>query len=385
MLAESQRHSLIDGMEESTSNSTPTNTTNGTSSDPLLEQMRSILNLGPSASDPSLRRGRRRSDTDRPSTDDLPALAAPTAILSRDGTRWLPAPDERSQRYSGSGQSRSSFSASDVPPVDIVVESHDCSSQECAIRKVFETTELLESILSYLETPSIFEVCTANRQWYDTIHQSPQLRLHFFTVAQWSRPSADYRLLPLSLPGLTIERGEELHLGQWISVTFSPEAARRVARNPRPHRRVRSRSIFEGLRGGLGSQAQRAGGTWPESRATPTINSMLEYEDLFVTQPPVLGMQAYLILPPQTDPEPSEEELEDTTPKSAPACAKISCESGIQLGFLAETAQDIIASDTSSPSNIEDARIVFKAIMSYTDAKKPTKKRSTTRSVVRIS
>lgn len=350
--------------------------------DPLMEQMRSILNLGPRASDSSLRHGRRYSDADRPTTETFPIRTESTSVLSADGSRWLPAPDEQSERYSFPKTEPSVHEKPREP-----VSPHSCSSNVCALAKVFETTELLESILSYLETPNILRVRRTSRLWDATIHQSPQLRLHFFTYGQWGRHGEDYQLLPLNLPGLTITAEKLIHLGQWVSIQFTSEAARRIACNPRPHKRVRSRSIFEGLRGGLGSHAQRAGGTWPDSKATPTVHSSFQYEDLFVSQPPLLGMQAYLTLHRQhqgSDETTEDNEAEGVT--AAPACAKMSCEAGITLGFLAETAQSILASsDDTAPSDMVDATVEFKAIMSFTEAKVTSKKRSTTRSVVRMS
>lgn len=367
-------------------NNTPAPAT-ATGPDSLLERMRSILNLGPRASDPSLRQGRRHSDTDRPSVDVALLRSEPTSVLSADGSRWLPAPDEQSERYSLSKTDSQVESVAREP-----VSPHSCTSATCALQGVFRTTELLEIVLSYLETPDILRVRRTSKIWDATIHQSPQLRLHFFAYSQWGRHGEEYKLLPLSLPGLTIQPGKSIRLGRWVSISFTSEAANRIARNPRPHKRVRSRSIFEGLRGGLGSQAQRAGGTWPESKTTPTIHSSLQYEDLFVSQPPLSGMQAYLMHRRIQDCEHTTkdgqdgdvDDEEEDRPAHLP-CAKISCEAGITLGFLAETAQSIMASNDPAPSDMADATVEFKAIMSFTKAKVASKKRSTTRSVVRIS
>lgn len=344
-----------------------------------MEQMRSILRLGPRASDPSQRRLRRFSDADRP-PGELPTRADLVAIRSRDGTRWLPAPDVQSLRI---GQRRRIPTVEDQEPVSSqMLENHSCDSAICAVTRVFDTTELLELVLSFLETKDVLSLRLTNRQWNSTIHQSPQLRLHFFTFGQWARPGSQFQLLPLSLPGLSIELGDELHLGRWITITFTPEAARRICPDPQPTRRVRSRSIFEGLRGGLGSRTHNSIGGWSASRTIPTIHTTIRYEDLFVTQPPVLGVQAFIVYSPKPEDEhgPPESETESLNDHLR-ACAKLSCDAGITLGFLAETAQSLLRSQETGPSNVRDARVIFKTIMSFCAPERVPRKRTTGRTV----
>lgn len=345
--------------------------------DPLMEQMRSILRLGPRASDPSQRRLRRFSDADRP-LGDQPLRAEPLAIRSRDGTRWLPAPDEQSHRI---GQKRTNSTLDDPEPSPLpTLDEHHCKSAICAVTRVFETTELLELIISFLETRDVIGLRRTSRQWDYTIRQSPQLRLHFFTYGQWARPGSQFQLLPLNLPGLSFELGKELHLGRWIIITFTPEAARRISPNPQPTRRVRSRSIFEGLRGGLGSKSYGSNDTWPVS--APTVNTTVQYEELFVTQPPVLGVQAFIVYFDKDTDEQNVTEVSDESPNDGlRACAKLSCDAGITLGFLAETAQSLLNAQKAGPSNAKDARVVFKTIMSFCDPEQAPKKRTRTRTV----
>ncbi|KAK3700912.1 hypothetical protein LTR37_015715 [Vermiconidia calcicola] len=260
---------------------------------------------------------------------------------------------------------------------------HSCASAICAVKRVFETTELLELLLSFFDTQDVLASRRTSKHWDATIHQSPNLRLHFFTYGQWSRPGACYQLLPLSIPGLSIELGEAIHLGRWVKVSLTPEAARRVAPDPKPNRRVRSRSIFEGLRGGLGSRSEGASDSWPASKTTSTINSTLQYEDLLITQPPVLGMQAFIILPGAAAIKNNATDglSINTEPR---ACAKLWCDTGITLGFLAETAQSLIASQKAGPSSVEEATVLFKAIMSFCSPDGEPKKRTNTRSVTRL-
>jgi hypothetical protein len=63
------------------------------------------------------------------------------------------------------------------------------------------------------------------------------------------------------------------------------------------------------------------------------------------------------------------------------ACAKLSCDAGITLGFLAETAQSLLNSQKAGPSNAKDVRVVFKTIMSFCGPEQAPKKRTRTRTV----
>ena len=350
--------------------------------DPLMEQMRSILRLGPRASDASQHRARRFSDADRPENGIFPRTRT-SMVRSRDGTRWLPAPDEQSLRY---GQSRTDSATDDQESIATSdLQDHTCESAVCAVARVFETTELLELILSFLETKDVISLRRTSKQWNSTVCESPQLRLHFFTYGQWARPGSQFQLLPLSVPGLSIGLGDELHLGRWIKITFTPECAKRISRNADPTRRVRARSIFEGLRGGLGSRRRGSNDTWPATKPTPNTNSTLQYEDLLVTQPPLLGMQAFIVF---TDDEQEKENFCDPDDESPPSellpCAKLSCDAGITLGFLAETAQSLLNSQPAGPSTATDARVAFKGIMSFCPAETTPKRRTRTRIVTPI-
>ena len=350
--------------------------------DPLLEQMRSVLRLGPQSSTTNRRRERRFSDADleiaAPST-----MSVPIAVRSRDGSRWLPAPAEQSHRV-GLGDASST---KPEPPPSRPLEQHICNTQTCAVVRALATTELLELILSFLETKDVLSLRQTSRHWNSTVQASPQLRLHFFTYAQWCRPGAQFQLLPLSVPGLTIELGKEIHLGQWVIVSLTPEAARRISPEPRPNKRVRSRSIFEGLRGGLGSRTQKTSDAWPASKPTPTSSSTLQYEELFITQPPIMGMQAFIIYPHATADETESNRRRWATESEARAlaCAKLSSAAGVTLGFLAETTRTLLEEQNSGPSNVEDARVVYKAIMSFCAPEEtPRRKRRDSRTVTRI-
>lgn len=340
------------------------------------------------------RSSQRRRLSDSSAAAELSEALRPLSVRSVDGSRWLPNPDEQSRRSNLAERPESTAEhaeASSLPQ-------HSCSEAVCAIAKVFETTELLESILSFLDTRDVLLIRRTNKHWNSTVYSSPYLRLHFFTYPQWERPPTDYQLLPFSLPGINVEKDEPIERGQWVKVSMTLDAARRIC--PAPKQRVRSRSIFEGLRGGLGRSSNDA---WPASTAaTVAMSSELRYEDLQIAQPPLLGMQAHIIHrslgpdspssgPPPSPalrcPPPSPFLASRARPDSnSPAVAKLSCDAGITLGFLAETAQELIGSLKSGPSHESEVKVVFKAIVSFSEGEVSPRKgtRRKLRTVTRI-
>jgi len=186
--------------------------------------------------------------------------------------------------------------------------------------------------------------------------------------AQWTRPRADYQLLSFGCTGVDIVRGKELHLGQWLEVTFTPEAAKRIAPVPTPQKRVRARSIFEGLQGGLGAAA-RMNPSWPAVEVESVVDRELRCEDLLIAQPPVIGMQAFVIRLTAA----IHEGTDETGANEPAASAKLSCDTGITLGFLAETAQTLLTQVEDS-SNLEGLKILYRAIMSFSEPKQTSQR-----------
>ncbi|KAK0277184.1 hypothetical protein LTR91_000356 [Friedmanniomyces endolithicus] len=350
--------------------------------DPLLEQMSSILRLSspPVAGRAISQRARRFSDVGGVASDGGPATnTMPVTVRSHDGSRWLPAPVEESHRYGSPAKHDAEGLAMEDVEATLPVKPHSCDAATCALTRVFATTELLECILGFLDTENVWAHRLTNPVWYATIDASPELRLHRYVYPQFTRPSSAFLLLPLSLPGLVIELGQPIYLGQWISVTLTQEAVRRISPGVKPGRRVRSRSIFEGLRGGLGSRQGGSNDNWPAPAPPDTkptnSNGTLHYGDLHITQPPTLGMQAFIIDPvTASDPESSDDKIKVKLP--AP-CAKLSCDAGITLGFLAETAESLL------PSGSEKG-VMFKAIVSFSKSEPVPRKRGVARSVTKI-
>lgn len=297
--------------------------------DPLIEQMTSIMRLSKAASPDAVRRVRRFSDADSstiagPST--RPELSPPVSVKSKDGSRWLPAPDQQSRTVYASRPIGSNNHASATE--SIPVEPHRCESVPCAVISLFETTELLELVLSFLDSRNVLTLRHTSRRWAATIAESPHLRLHAFALPQFMRPASEFQLLPLHLPGLSIGLGKPLHLGQWIHVSMSAEAARRISPSPGLGRRPRARSIFEGLRGGLGPKNGKSMDPWPARPSIEVVMDATQAKDLFVVQPPVVSMQGCMVTAPASTyiDANSGDDNDDTYDGRLPACAKVSCD-----------------------------------------------------------
>ncbi|KAF2772328.1 hypothetical protein EJ03DRAFT_348707 [Teratosphaeria nubilosa] len=197
---------------------------------------------------------------------------------------------------------------------------HECDAAECAVSKAFGTTELFECILSWIETREIRNLCRVSRAWNGTVKASPQLRLHLFALPRFRTPAADFELLPLSLSGL--------------SVTLA-SALQKKAPN----------------------------------------NVPIKHEELYITQPPVCAVQAFLY--PQSSLLDSAYGSGEAGDEEEPsACAKLSCDTGVTLGFLAEMALSILPAPSASgrltfkelaERKKSEKQVMFKAIMSFTD------------------
>jgi len=348
--------------------------------DPLVEQISGVMRLSARPSATRRQQVRRFSDADRATTAGPSSKPEPISVRSRDGSRWLPTPDEVTHTVGRKGSLLvAPVSEKETATEPCPSQPHTCSSAICAITKLFETTELLELVLGFLEARDVLALRRTNTRWNSTVQASPQLRLHFFVYPEFTRPGAEFKLLPLTIPGLSIEPGQPLHLGRWINITMTADAATRIIPTPRPTKRVRSRSIFEGLRGGLGPKVLHADDPWPATRPTVAVEDHWQHDQLFVTQPPIVNVQAFVV---SSAPDPSDDrEKADVDDPGPPACAKLSCDAGITLGFLAETAQSLLATTKNAG---DDAHVVFKTIMSFCTSEKAPRKRGLARSVTMI-
>jgi len=172
-----------------------------------------------------------------------------------------------------------------------------------------------------------------------------------------------------NVAGLVIEVGEQIHLGQWVRVSMTKDAARTILPPSGTGKRVRSRSIYEGLRGGLGSRPSRSSDQWPASEATKVDRG--PYEAMFFCQPPAVGMQAFVIH--DTPVGNRNNELE----ARGPAAAKLSWDAGITLGFMAESAQALLAAAKHEGG---DTSVVFETIISFCAPEQAPRKRGVLRS-----
>jgi len=194
--------------------------------DPLIEQMSGLMRLHTRPLSARQHRTRRFSDTDRSPTTGTASKAELFSIRSRDGSKWLPAPDEVSHTTGAPNSIDLSPTSNLSLPDSRPLQPHSCSLSGCAVTIVLETTELLERILTFIEPRNLLILRQTNSHWDSTLRQSPHLRLNFFIFPEFTRPAATLKLLPLTgISGLLIEIGEPLHLGQWIHVSMTKEAA----------------------------------------------------------------------------------------------------------------------------------------------------------------
>lgn len=345
-----------------------------------LAQAANDLYLGSSSSATALhhtRHERRSSDGIR----DAPSATGVLHISSKDLARRLPKPDEQTHKRPGPYP----WPAREkVPPPSFPIEPHLCTAANCSITNVFGTAELLDLILGYLDTANVVNLRRTSRIWSRAVQESPFLRLHLFTRPQWERPASDFQLLDLRIPGLAITRGEPVDRGRWIYISMNVVAARAILPTGRSARRPRARSIFEGMRGGLGLRSVREG-AWPAQTVGDPSSSMLLYEELYVAQPPILGIQAFLNELKSPDPREVGSLDEEATDEDDIPCAiaKLSCDAGITLDFLADTTLSLL-SDRRETAEKDGRSVVFKAIVSFCKPNSSHRKRGTARSVIRI-
>lgn len=117
----------------------------------------------------------------------------------------------------------------------------------------------------------------------------------------------------------------------------------------------------------------------------PILMLRPNYADLFVTQPPLKGMQAFLVDAHDVKSETATPEDQQTVaPK---AHAKMSCDAGITLGFLAEVTEWMFEKRERllQAENHQDKVAVFRAIVSYcVQSDAAPRMRSATKTVTEI-
>lgn len=294
----------------------------------------------------------------------------------------LPIPTHISRISSG----RSSELGVIATPPSQSVEPHVCERPTCSVNKVFETTELLEHILTFIPTRQILLLQRTCSKWNTLIRESPTLRLHRFVEPQWQLPGSQFELLPLALPGLTIRRGPPVHLGQWIEICIKPDAVATILKQRKQSRQTaRSPAFFYDF-----DDLNVAPIRQPAS-LQPNPN------DLMVSQPPLTNMQAFLVPseePPATTTGGSSEaaatshgegegerssNAQSSSPNEVPSAhSKIACDAGVTIGFMADVAESLLEKTT-------DKHVVFKAIISFcSPSDAAPRKRSSNRWVTKI-
>jgi len=223
---------------------------------------------------------------------------------------------------------------------------HTCSNPNCAAPKLLSTPELLENILIHLPTKTLLPLQLVSSTWHTLITTSPTLRLHPFLEPQWQRPTTSFLLLPCtSIPGLQIRPAEPVHLGQWIEVKMTPQAAQSIGTtttattHPLDPYSFRSQQKLDAF----------------SSKPCPPV-ATLQPANLLIAQPPVTGMQAFIVNPrnphlptPSSDIETTSSFQKHNHPDSTSepgeitrARWKIACDGGITLGFMADVAKRLM-------------------------------------------
>ena len=223
---------------------------------------------------------------------------------------------------------------------------HTCSNPNCAAQKILSTPELLENILIHLPTKTLLPLQLVSSTWHTLITTSPTLRLHPFLEPQWQRPTTSFLLLPCtSIPGLQIRPAEPVHLGQWIEVKMTPQAAQSIGTATTKTTRPPNLNPFR-------SQKPDA---YFSSQPYPPV-ATLQPANLLIAQPPIIGMQAFIVNPhnphlptPSSDIETTSSFQQYSHPDSnfepgeiTRARWKIACDAGITLGFMADVARRLV-------------------------------------------
>lgn len=262
------------------------------------------------------------------------------------------------------------------------LEPHACERPTCTVKEVFETTELLEHVLTFIPTRQILLLQRTCQKWNTLIRESPTLRLHRFVEPQWQLPGSQFELLPLALPGLTVRGGSPVHLGQWIEIHMSPDAVVAISKERKQSRQTaRSEAFFYDLEDLNAAPIRQTASLQPNPN------------DLMVSQPPLTNMQAFLVPmdnPSATTDDGSSEAADTGHGDGAPnaqsssssaipsAHSKIACDAGVTVGFMADVAENLLG-------KTKDQHVVFKAIISFcSQSDAAPRKRSNNRWVTKI-
>jgi len=302
-----------------------------------------------------------------PATHSDPSVTLATMILPRQ----LPAPVEVLRRIGGRPLRPNFFEQVSAGPI----HSHTCDSLDCAMVKALNTIEILEHICTFLPSRQVPSLRLVSKKWCSLVDESPRLVLHLFVKPLWSYPATEFRLLRLAPSGLEIKRGDPVHLGQWVEVRMTLGAAEEIMAVTKTTPDTGTR--FSLLRSRVTFNCRRSTIRKPSRR--PNL------ADLLVTQPPLKGMQAFLV-------DAQDATLEIAGPKDQQvtvptAHAKVSCDAGITLGFLAEVAEWMFEKhERLSPGQDHAGKVaVFKAIVSYcVQSDAAPRMRSATRTVTEI-
>jgi hypothetical protein len=168
-----------------------------------------------------------------------------------------------------------------------------------------------------------------------------------------------------------------VHLGQWIEVQMTPRAARSISRKiykrPRPkkHRGAFAPKIpyeVEEVSGSDGEDRQQ------RPNPSPSILTPQQTADLLLTQPPLVGVQASVVVADRAGTQQPRVGGDDDNDNNTPplASSKLACDAGITLGFMAEAVNFLLRDleflggpGDSLGRQGEEVVVVFRAIVSF--------------------
>jgi hypothetical protein len=245
--------------------------------------------------------------------------------------------------------------------------------------RALNTIEILEHICIFLPTREVLPLQLVNQKWCSLVTESPQLSIRRFLEPHWSHPATNFQMLILAIPGFAIKRGDPVHLGQWVEVRMTLEAAKEIMATVEniPDAGNATFPLHPRVLFNFRRSTVRV--------APPRSSTRPNHAKLFITQPPLKAMQAFLVNAHDAPLETSGlGGRQITVPR---AHAKMSCDAGITLGFLAEVAEWMFEKRHRllQREDHQNTVVVFKAIVSHcVQSDAAPRMRSATRTVTEI-